>query len=620
MERYSVALAVLALLPATLAIENCTQGLCGGCNATTETCACGGPVCRCAKADIDCKGWCGGMNGARDTSCCSNENPAATLDACGVCGGDGTSCLCSLGVCKVDDKPVAADEGQCVAQSGTWTASEKCQCAGGTVACLYVAEADAFRCDGKKDGALCLCPGNNTKCGKPEACALTGSCEVDGKTTQNVPADTCKGKFTAYNCLCEDRTECRAVADEGFTCGGKKGNARCLCPGNNGVCHKPETCALKEACTDAQGKAIEAANQADCEAKKGTWAHTKCECQDKTSCKYVTEGDKFTCGGEKDKDTCLCPGNNTVCGRPEKCTLKGDCKKKDGSKDADVVKAQCPAETGVFTESKCECAGSAKCLYVPEQKVFRCDGKKDGAECLCPDRSPVCFQTENCTLQGKCTKGDNTQDNVNAESCTDGAFTASQCLCAGTSKCLYVVEEKLYRCGGKGGEIICKCPADNAVCGKPAAQSSSRKDDEDNVRWGSNVWLYAVVPLVLVCAFAAFVWFRFRRINAAAHGSLSSTRGGYTRANDGDDVEIPVVDRTAPAQPSAPRLPQEQEQPHRILSPVRHAQPQPTQAAPPQAQSASGTQAVGWDDDDSWNDDAWSSAKPARNLGGANKQ
>ncbi|MCB0336490.1 MAG: hypothetical protein KDD62_09290, partial [Bdellovibrionales bacterium] len=138
-------------------------GVCGGDGSSCVDCL-GVPN---GGAQVDACGVCNGNNACKD--CEGTTNGSKTVDACGICGGDGSSCLdCEgvpFGTTNIDSCGVCGGNNTCVDCKGTTHGTAKldsCGVCGGSNACLDCG------------GEACDCFGEIGGTAKVDSCGVCG--------------------------------------------------------------------------------------------------------------------------------------------------------------------------------------------------------------------------------------------------------------------------------------------------------------------------------------------------------------------------------------------------------------------------------------------------------------
>ena len=226
------------------------NGVCGGGAVFDECGACDGPgaIYECGCTDIP----------EGDCDCDGNQ-----LDQCGVCGGDGTSCLgCTdEAACNYDDTATIDDDSclqnDCNGECGGTAVIDGCGVCDGPGAiyecgCSDIPEGDCD-CDGNQLDQCGVCGGDGTSClgcTDEGACNYNDSATIDdgsclaldcngecGGTAVLDECGVCNGPGAVYECGCEDiptgQCDCDGnVLDILGVCGGSCMNDS----DNNGIC------------------------------------------------------------------------------------------------------------------------------------------------------------------------------------------------------------------------------------------------------------------------------------------------------------------------------------------------------------------------------------------------
>ena len=226
------------------------NGVCGGGAMFDECGACDGPgaIYECGCTDIP----------EGDCDCDGNQ-----LDQCGVCGGDGTSCLgCTdEAACNYDDTATIDDDSclqnDCNGECGGTAVIDGCGVCDGPGAiyecgCSDIPEGDCD-CDGNQLDQCGVCGGDGTSClgcTDEGACNYNDSATIDdgsclaldcngecGGTAVLDECGVCNGPGSVYECGCEDvptgQCDCDGnVVDILGVCGGSCMNDS----DNNGIC------------------------------------------------------------------------------------------------------------------------------------------------------------------------------------------------------------------------------------------------------------------------------------------------------------------------------------------------------------------------------------------------
>ena len=400
-------------------------------------------------------------------------NSGKTLDKCGVCGGNGSTCGCGNGIVDAGEQ---CDGGPCCSASCTFlSATTVCRLAAGE---CDVAEtctgtsttcpADASKAAGTPctdDGNVCtrdVCDGASTICRHPAGNAgaicrgATSACDVaevcDG-TTATCPADAfatagtlCRGsagecdtaevcsgagpncpadtKLAAGTTCTDDGNPCTVDQCDGtrIACQHPPGNAGALCRAAAGVCDVAESCDGTSAACPADRFAP---STTQCRAPAGVCDSAELCPGNGPVCPADTVQPAGTACPDDGKACTLdrCDGTAVTC-QHSPASAGSVCRPAAGPCDVaeacDGTAADCPGDSFVSAATECRVA----------------TGPCDVAE-LCPGNGPACppdskvLNGTPCSDSSLCTTGDICQ----AGACTGTPVTcpaSDQCHAAGT--------------------------------------------------------------------------------------------------------------------------------------------------------------------------------------------
>ena len=319
-------------------------------------------------SNVDCDGVC-----LVATDCAGLCGGTATLDTCGVCGGDNSTCTgCQdMNACNYDGNAIIGDSSLC-----QYPASSNVNCAG---VCLV-----AVDCAGTCGGSAV--PDCKNVCNGTATYDVCGVCGGAG-----IPSGAC-------NCA-GDILDCAGVCGGGATadaCGVCNGSNTCVdCAGTPygsasydscGVCNGSNTC------VDCAGTPFGSASFDVCGVCGGSGIPSgACNCAgDTTDC-------SGTCGGGKTVDACgVCGGDNSVC---TGCMDAASCSYDATATISDPSACTYPASTLLDCQGNCAvatdcagvCGGSSSyddcgvCGGDGTSCVINCTWPGSQAE-ICPDR------------------------------------------------------------------------------------------------------------------------------------------------------------------------------------------------------------------------------------------
>ncbi len=400
--------------------------------------------------NLDCKGNCIVGKDCKDV--CGGQ---ARTDACGVCGGDGSSC----------------GSGDCV--------SEKADCAG--------------VCGGQNtvdECGVCMDPSSDQYSTSCRGCMESTACNFNVRATIN-DKDTCKYPEKHFSCdgVCLSGYDCNGV------CGGPKTDCTGCVQDQCGVCKKPgrtedETCTgcmNKDACNYDKNAKFQGLADDTCVFKKKSYncaevcigkidCAGQCDGGSKLDSCGVCGGDgttcdgicdeivdcENTCGGTKARDFCgVCGGTNSTC---TGCSVQSACNYNQNAKLVDDKLCTFPPEypnnvndcfgnCAVNLDCKSVCGGKAK-----EDKCGVCEGN-DSTCTGCIDPIACNYDpSAKFAKEGACTYASDRFPGANLD-CSGRCVKDKDCegTCGGKKSF-----DKCQVCGGpclEGNEPDCSCLA-----------------------------------------------------------------------------------------------------------------------------------------------------------------